>query len=521
MSRLPMITLAILLLPTSALAQGSFTQPLPDASLARGAVTVKVTGDSMSEKKVGTEVILLELSAGGQTSAAARETTGPDGRAKFKDLKAGVSYQLTLKGEGSQPVSGVFMGPAEGGLRFLASLGGVNPMSGSAPGSASPGAGGGAMPPGHPPTSATGPGASPKKGQGAGAAKIEPTDLVEAGHLLVRVLKGKGLTPVVGAIVMVTANPAAAATPGKLMLAADEKLKRLTDEKGEVRIQLPADKGSRAMILAAHDELTYRSRSLGGGGEKGLLATFQVFDRTSKATDVMLGPGTQLVAQVMEGSISFMQVLQVMNNGDSIYDPGKAGLDLPLPVGAMGVQFPENYKGLIVTDEDKRFLRLVAPLPPGELDLRYFFEVSFKGGEVEIIQPVPFACPEASISVINELPVKVTGPVVTGSGMRGVAGANAKPRLVYALGKQPAGGKWELVLSGLPSKDERAIWIVMGLAGMIMIWGVAAAVGGTARARRRQEQKDQLLTRLASQGDEAKAQALRAQLRALMREEST
>ena len=146
-------------------------------------------------------------------------------------------------------------------------------MPGGVPGATSSGAGGGAMPPGHPPTA--GHGAMANKDQGAGAAKVEPTDLVQPGHLLVRVLKGKGLTPVVGAVVMITADPDAATTPGKLMLAADEKLKRRTDQKGEVRIQLPADKGSQAVILAAHDELTYRSRSLGGGADRGLLAPFR------------------------------------------------------------------------------------------------------------------------------------------------------------------------------------------------------------------------------------------------------
>ena len=75
MNRLTLVVFAILLLPGSAMAQGSFTQPLPDASLARGTVPVKVTGASMSEKQVGTEVILLGVTLEGQTSVVAREAT--------------------------------------------------------------------------------------------------------------------------------------------------------------------------------------------------------------------------------------------------------------------------------------------------------------------------------------------------------------------------------------------------------------------------------------------------------------
>ena len=515
--------LLCLLLPTPAMAQasGSFTMPLPDASLSGGTVTVKVTGASMSEKMVGTQVILLGISAESQASALSKTTTGKDGRAMFKDLKAGASYQLTLGGQGTQPVSGIFTGPAEGGLRFLVSLGGANPMPGGAMGAggASPGGGGGSMPAGHPPTS--GHGMNPAQGQGKGAAEITPTDLVEAVKLLVRVVKGRGKTPVAGAIVMITADPTAAVTPGKLLLATPDKLKRRTDDKGEVRMDLPADKGGAAMVLAAHDELTYRSRPLSGAKDKGLLVTFQVFDRTSDKAGVIFGAGTQLVAQVTEGRISFMQVLRLSNTGDSIYDPGKEGLDLPLPEGASGVEFPAEFKGLLITDEDKRELRFLAPLPPGELDLRYFFEVSFSSSETEIIQPLPLACPEASVSVVNKFPVKVTGPSVTGSGMREVEGANSKPRLVYRLGKQPAGGKWELTLSGLPAKDERGMWIVLGLAALIILWGVGAAVAGSARARARAQEKEQLLDRLARSGDGDKAETIRARLRALIQQERT
>jgi len=509
----------LLLLPGAALAQGSFTMPLPDASLPLGTVTVKVTGGSMSDKKVGTEVLLLGVSVEGQTSEVSRAKSGEDGRARFSDLKTGASYQLTLVGEGKQPASAVFSGPAEGGLRFLVSLGGANPMAGGAmPGGASGGGmpGQGAMPADHPPTSGHG---MAKKEQSKGAAKIEPTDLVEAGNLLVRVVKGKAKTPVKGAVVMITANPAAAATPGKVLLTAGEGLKRRTDEKGEVKVALPADKGGNALILAAHDELTYRSRPLTGAKDKGLLATFQVFDRTASKAEVTLGPGTQMVAQVVEKRVSFMQVLRLSNNGDTIFDPGKTGMVLPLPGGASNVEFPEQFKGLVATDEDKRELRLIVPLPPGDLEVRYFFEVSFSGNEVELVQTLPLASAGASISVINKFPVKVSGPQVTGSGMREVEGPTASKRLVYTLDKVPAGGKWELLLSGLPAKDERATWAVLGLAGLLLVWGVGAAAGGAAHARRRREEKDALLDRLASGEAGDDADALRARVRELLQEE--
>ena len=117
-------------------AHGGYGQPLPDTSLPKGTVTVKVIGTSMSDAKPGLQVELMALERGKAPRRLAVQVTGADGRARFNSVNAAAQLFAQVLGKGAR--STLFELPATGGLRLLLSVAASETMAGQRGGAKSP-----------------------------------------------------------------------------------------------------------------------------------------------------------------------------------------------------------------------------------------------------------------------------------------------------------------------------------------------------------------------------------------------
>lgn len=472
--------LALLLLASAtASAEGRFTLPLPDPALPDGALTVKVVGNDLRDLRTGQKVELVKADGASVASA----TTGEDGRARFDGLTPGQRYVVRVEVDGQELRSEPFPGPAAGGTRLLLSIGGAVKMGGAPPPAGS------GLPPGHPPT----PDTAAEEGA-SGAAQLAPDAELKPEQLRVVVLKGRELKPLAGARVSLAED---GATPRELSP---------TDAQGQTLAELV--EGKRYRVQVSHGGMTYASRVLTApaGAEQGTRATFQVFDRTSDTSKLILGDGSHWVAQVGEGAVRFMQVMRLDTTADAIVDPGERGLELPLPAGARNLELPDELQGLVEADAAHNAVRLRAPVPPGGLPLRVFFEVPFDGATLELRQPMPLALPgPTGVLLVNATRrVQVGGPAVEGQGQLTERGMSFKVAGVKA------GGQLEVTFENLPHRDNRLFIAVLALAGLIALWAVFAATAGPRQAESRRARREKLLAQLVQARRSQKGKAKRA-----------
>lgn len=497
--------LAALLLLTPALAHaqeggGAFSLPLPSADLPDGVLTVKVVGDGMGDLRVGQEVRLERLE-GEKVAETKSAKAGADGRAKFEGLRGGVAYRAHASAGGKEHRSQTFSGPEKGGLRLLLTLGG----GGASPHPGSGGPAPGAMPPGHPAVPGAGgmPPGHPAGEPGGGAAELTPDKALPDGTILVQVRRGRERKPLPGARVRIrTAVAGIAASSvtdaeGQLRLAlgrgsASTPASAPTSQPASTPASQPAPDAPSAIVTVVHDGMSYSSTRLVAPAAGGLRALFTVYDRSPDPALLRIGEGSHYVAQVAEGALNFMLVLSLVNGGDRVFDPGQAGLLLPLPERARGVELPEEQRALAAVDEASRSLKVLAPIPPGRLMLRVFFELPYDGAELELRQRFPIASGEMVLRVLKDPGMRVSGPGLA-PGVEPVAQGDER---LFALAPARAASTLELTLGNLPHRDRRPVQAALALALALALWAVVAGLLGPRRRRAREAQREQLLAQL-------------------------
>lgn len=485
--------------PGAAAGGAAFSEPLPSPELPTGVLTVKVVGASLADIKVGSAV---ELQKGqGETFVSLESTlTGADGRARFSGLTPGALYRLAAALPSGPVVSSPFAPPATGGVRLLLSLGqAMQQMTGGA----APASGG--MPAGHPPTGqAHAHGMAPNQALSRTAATVKPAEDLPAGAVEVVVRQGKAdPKPVAGAPLTVTRQVEVVRGPdgaGRLAVKGGQKLETDAAGRASATLEQPAEgEGPQSpyRVVVEHEGRTYASPELPATTEQGVRVEFSLLGRSRDASAVRIGADSQLIMQMEEERLSFMQLLWLENRGETIYDPGADGPALPLPRGATGVELSEASQTLAKVGSDRASVRLTGALPPGQHELRYFYSVPLTGASETLAFALPLASAGGLVVPLSDA-VKVDGPAVRGSEQRSVGqGQETRQRQIYLLGPQKAGETLLLTVTGLPHRDTTLLTAVLVAAGLLLLWGLAATARGRHRAAQDRQQADALLRELA------------------------
>ncbi|MCC6751858.1 MAG: hypothetical protein IT371_29665 [Deltaproteobacteria bacterium] len=511
MTRTPLRTLSLAILLTSSLAHAQapgapaapgapppgamLGQALYSSDLPKGVATVKVVGQELKELKVGQAVELHRESAG-RRELVTTTKTGPDGRARFEGLEAGKSYVVVLPLPEGKRESAPFKGPDSGGVRLLIQTGTAAPAAGAAApaagtppndpvhgGAAADPAASGGLPPGHPPIPAGSggePDLTPKKGKTpgqSGTAEVTAVKELQPGTLEILVVKGKARAPVGATAVNVTEG--------------QKKSVHRTNDKGQVLLRLAPKRAVTLSVAFAGTDYTTDAISLPDSG--GLRATFTVYDKTSDPSNIWVGPGSHLLAQLNEQTIHFRQVFSLYNTGEALFEPRDKGLLLPLPEGAQQLQVPEEYAGLVTAEPALGAVRVVKPLPPGRLMIEVFYLLRYEGEALDVRQRLPVATAQTLLVVTNSDSVELSGPSVKGRRMEEQGGVKTP---VFTLAPARAGTLTEFTISGLPTRNKRLTHVVLGLAGLLLLWGVVAAFGAGHSQGLRSDRREALLKEL-------------------------
>lgn len=448
-----------------------FGQPLESGDLPVGVLTVKVVGQDISDGKAGITVQLLDVHDGKEHLHGSAKS-GSNGRARFEGLRAGASYRAIIEGtKASVSRSPTFTMPASAGVRMALSL--LAPSAAGNPHAGNPHVGN--------PHAGQGHGGPGKAKDESGAAKLKIAPELTPDKLRVRVRDASGGKPIVGSSLRLRR--------GKL------SLESKTGADGQAVMTVPAGKEAYT-VSVQHDGIDYASDKLLPPTEGGQELTFSVFGRSADLGALSLGQGSHLLARIGANGVGFLQVLALTNTSSKLLDPGSAGLRIPLPRGAAGVQLGAEQRTFARLSKKRDAVIVTRPLPPGTLTLRVSYDLPSKNGSLVFVQQLPVAMTSSILAITNNKLVKATGPSVGKRVQRRMGGSDAQMSF-FKLLPQGAGQRFEMTLFDLPYHDRRPTYVVLGGASLMVLWAFFALLGAGRRMAQGEKRREELLDQLA------------------------
>ena len=148
------------------------------------------------------------------------------------------------------------------------------------------------------------------------------------------------------------------------------------------------------------------------------------------------------------GTISAMEIVNLVNSGDQTYVPGPGVMDLlrfGLPSGASGLRVETSLVGATHIQVDRGFA-LVASVPPGSHEVMYAYEFPYSGAETAFERSVRYGAENLRVMTPEDamdLAADSLGEART------VTIGEIRYRLIEATGLAP-GTPVSVTLSGLP-----------------------------------------------------------------------
>jgi hypothetical protein len=450
----PGITLALPANHGRATSAPLFVQDLPV-----GTISVRLSRPSMTEAIVGTEVVGTWTTPEGKRASRVAPT-GADGRALFAGVPVGSRFQANAEVEGESLVSAEFAVPGEGGTRLLMIVGAkddetTDETTGDAP----------ATEDAHKPV-----------GLRAGTVKAESG--LPAGVLDLRVLEADGKA-VAGIKVSV----------GHLQEANMEFVTADTDGSGQAHFaNLRTGQATAYAAVIERDGLRLGTDIFTLDDKRGAAGEIRIPARTGDLSVLRISSDSRMMLELREDSISLLQNFIVENRSDKVFDPGPAGLLIPLPDEFAGAE--KLHGGAEVEIKEGLGVLLRALLPPttsaaAAAQVRVGYLLPTHGQrDFEIVQPMPLGIQGGSVLVPAEFRVELSAPGLrTRPPERDEAGNNLR---TFDLDAVAPGHALRLTVRGLPTHDRSGRWIAGVLVGLLILAGIVA----TARPRGRNSVAD-------------------------------
>jgi len=424
--------------------------PLFVPDLPVGTVAVRVARPNLAEAVTGVEVTGQWTTADGKQKSAVAKT-GSDGRAVFSGIPAGSSFTAKAAVEGQDLVTEPFVVPDEGGIRLLMIVGAkaaedTSDMTDE-------------LPPGHPGRART----LPMRG-----GKVEARDGLSAGKLELRVIGADG-TPIPKIKVsLVHPNHATGAMDVR---------HATTDDSGTARfVDLPTGEAIRYAAAIDHEGLRLATDIFTLEPGRGSAGDIRLPKKTRSLSVLRLSANSRMLLEVREKAIGVLQNLVIENTSDQVFDPGSAGLFIPLPDGFSGAEKLQGGAEVDLKDGIGAFLHRV--VPPAQLALEAlqvrlgYVLARHETSEFELVQPMPLGLEGGLVMVSGELPVTLSAP---GLRVRPPERDDSGNELrIYDLDAVAPGQALRLTVQGLPTRDKTGKWIAGVLAALLVLGGVVA-----------------------------------------------
>jgi hypothetical protein len=444
---------------------GATSAPLFVEDLPVGTISVRLDHPSMTDAVVGVDVVgVWTTPEGKQESRTVR--TASDGRAVFTAVPAGSSFQARASAEGETLTSAEFVVPSEGGSRLLLLVGAQAEED---------------------PSDTTG--AAPPSGKpdlprmvGVRSGKVESNDRLPAGTVELRVVSAGGQA-MAGVQVFLGRTQGASAKV--------EVVDAVTDDSGRARFEhLKTGEGSPYGAAIEHDGLRVGTSPFTLDDTRGAAGEIRIPAQTSDLAVLRLSRSSRMMLELREDGIAVLQNLIVENTSDKVFNPGPAGLLLPLPDGFVGAE--KLPGGSEVEIKEGAGVVLHSPVPPTPSladapQVRIGYALStHEERDFEIVQPMPLGMEGGMLLVPGAYAIGLSAPGLRARPPeRDDAGNDLRS---FDLESVPPGHALRLTVRGLPTHDQAGKWIAGILAGLLVAGGIVAAarsraaVSGEAKA---------------------------------------
>ncbi|MGD0838715.1 MAG: carboxypeptidase-like regulatory domain-containing protein [Polyangia bacterium] len=455
------LAIVLALVATPALAQaptqpgGATSAPLFVDDLPTGTISVRLSRPTLTEAIPGVPVMASWTTPDGRhKSTMAR--TGSDGRATFSGVPVGSTFTAQTTVEGEHLLSAHFAVPSAGGTRLLMIVGpnavaAMNAMTGGVPGAdATP--------------------AEPAQPQvvGVRSGKVTRNDDLPAGSVDLSVVDATG-QPLPGVKVSL----------GRLDRPATEVefVDAVSDKAGRVHFaKLPAGSGAEYAAVIAQDGLRLGTLAFTLDSEHGAAGELRIPARTKDPSVLRVSARSRVMVEPREEAVGVLENLVLENASDQVFDPGPAGLFIPLPAGFTGAEKLPGGAEIDIKEGAGALLHLALPptqSPDEATQVRVgYLLTSHEDPDLEIAQPMPMGMEGGFVLVPTEYGITLSAP-----GLRTrppERDENGDELGLYDLDRVPAGQALRLTVHGLPAHDRAGKWIAGLLVALLVAAGAIA-----------------------------------------------
>lgn len=189
---------------------------------------------------------------------------------------------------------------------------------------------------------------------------------------------------------------------------------------------------------------------------------------------VALGGDSRFVIELDEEAVRVYGLLDLVNPARApVTTSGPIVFEMPR--GAQGTSLLEGSSPQATANGPR--VTVTGPFQPGTTPVRFAYLLPYAGSRLEIAQPLPVALDNVAVIVERWEGLRVTSPQIARIQEFSASGR----RLLFGDGPGlPAGGSLHLTLDGLPHPPAWPRLLALALAGVVILWGLFTAAGGTA-----------------------------------------
>jgi hypothetical protein len=436
-------TAAIAPLATAQDMRSMLGRPLPTPGIPAGTVNVRISKKIPINGVPDVEVTAIVVFPGGESRKKVAKT-GPDGWASFDGLKTGTTFEASATVDGEALKIEKFTVPETGGTRVML-VAGLDMGGASAP-------------------------AEPQFALGSVTGKVEAKDGLSPGTLEVALLDESG-KPIAGRLVQL----------GQVGSDNTVKVTRATsDANGVVRFSglVTGDTTGYAAVIE-HQGMRLGTEAFRMDPAKGMHGEIHAIGRTDDVSVLRFDNRSKIIFEVGEDALQVMEQIVFKNVSEKMFDPGPAGVLVPLPDGFEGAREIEGTTPLDVRAGQGAAVK--SPIAPNNgalsaVQMRVGFVIPASGSQtLDFRQKLPFGLEGALLLIPGNANLTPEAPGLKYEGERADAQGHAVK--IYDLDAIAPGGTLALTVRGLPALNRRG----RNVAAFLCLLLVGAAVVGSAR----------------------------------------
>jgi hypothetical protein len=256
----------------------------------------------------------------------------------------------------------------------------------------------------------------------------------------------------------------------------------VTDPSGQAHFdKLKTGSGTQYAAVIEREGMRIGTDAFALDDQRGAAGELRVPGRTSDLSVLRISSSSRMMVELREDAVGVLQNLIVENVSDKIFDPGPAGLLIPLPDGFAGAEkLPGGSEVEIKEGVGVFFRSILPPTQPtaaaAQIRIGYVLTTR-EQHDLDIVQPMPVGMQGGLVLVPADYSIALSAP-----GLRARANErddSGNELRLFDLDAVQPGHALRLTVHGLPTHDETGKWIAGILVGLLILAGIVA----TARPR--------------------------------------